>query len=372
MRILQVNTNLRPGGIQRHVLDLSEYLRLKGHDVVVAADHGAWAPEEDTQEFIHLDLDRIAETGGSLFNRISELLPISRKLRREIKDRDIELVHTHETAPAIIAKLATAGLDIPVLFTYHGSDPNRAASVARTAKRCADWTLSPSRASLDNLISLGLPSKNTRVMGLGVHPLAGASAEDTQALRQSLLGNKGKYLVSSLSRLAHQKGIDMMIEVARKISDQRDDIIIAVGGHGPFEDLVNSWAEVAQVTDTIKFLGPVSDVATLLAASDLYLLTSRWEALPISIVEAFRSGLPVVATDCGGVKELVNSDVGAILPVGDTNAIANKVIELVDNAELRHKLGQNALELSEENRFLPDAVHESFEMLYQEVLKPTR
>ena len=131
---------------------------------------------------------------------------------------------------------------------------------------------------------------------------------------------------------------------------------------------MDRWAEVAQVSDTIKFMGPVSDVATVLASSDMYLLTSRWEALPISIVEAFRSAIPVVATDCGGVKELVNPSVGAVVPVGDTNAIAAMIIDLADNQELRLQMGRNALELSKKDRFSPGAVHESYEALYKDIL----
>ncbi len=368
MRILQVNTNFRPGGIQRHVLDLSEFLRGQGHTIVLAGDYGAGKPVAGDDENVHLELNKMVATGGSIFKRLYEILPLAWKLRADLKRLDIQIIHAHETAPVIIAKIAAIGLRIPVVFTYHRSDPGRAASVVRTAKRFADCTLSPSRNSLDYLIDLGLPRKCTRVMGLGVHQLPDISAKAVQEMRESYLGPKGKILVSSLSRLAHQKGIDMMIEVARKIRDQRDDIVIIVGGHGPYEDLVNSWAEVAQVSDTIKFLGPVSDVATVLAASDMYLLTSRWEALPVSIVEAFQSGLPVIATDCGGVTELVNPSVGAILPVGDTNAIAKKVIELADNQEKRERLGKNALELSQEDRFLPDAVHKSYEAFYQEML----
>lgn len=368
MRILQVSTNFRPGGIQRHVLDLTEYLRGHGHIITLAGDHGAWAPSVENDDYVHLDLNKIAASGGSLFKRVAEILPVARKLRAQIKRLKIQVVHTHETAPAIIANLAVAGLGIPVVFTYHGSDPARAASVARTAKRCATWTLSPSRTSLDNLISLGLPREFTRVMGLGVHPLKEVS-ENVGDLRQSLLGAKGKILISSLSRLTHQKGIDMMIEVARKIKDRRDDIVFVVGGHGPYEDLVDSWAEVAGVADTIKFLGPVSDVASVLAASDIYLLTSRWEALPISIVEAFRAGLPIIATDCGGVKELVDANVGAVEDVGDTNAIATRIQEFADNPQMRATLGKNALELSKQDRFLPEAVHKSYAEFYAEIAK---
>ncbi len=369
MQILQINTNFMPGGIQRHVLDLTSFLREQGHRVVLAGDNGDWCPPQGDADFVHLALDGIAASGGSMFKRMSEILPVARRLRQALKRDSIELVHAHETAPCILAKMATMGLNIPVVFTYHGSEPDRVASVARTAKRCADLTISPSRTSLDHLIAKGLAADMTRVIGLGVHDLAPVSRKTVATRRRELLGENGKYLIASLSRLDPQKGIDMMIEVARKVSDRRDDVVFAIGGHGPLSDIVQSWTEITGVSQNVKFLGPVSDVASVLSASDLYLLTSRWEALPISIVEAFRSGLPVVATDCGGVRELVQSDVGVVLPVADTNAIANSILELLDNDDLRQNMGRAALELSRSDRFSPHAVHQSFEDMYAGIIK---
>lgn len=368
MRILQVCTNFRPGGIQRHALDLSRDIRGRGHRVILAGDRGDWCPDDSDPDFKHLALDNIAAGQGGVFKRISEILPVARKLRATLKQNNIELIHSHETAPLIVARLAAFGLNIPIIFTYHGSEPEREASVSRTARRCADMTVSPSRTSLEALISRGLPSEKTRVIGLGVHKLPDVSQETVSKLRKSLLGKKGRFLISSLSRLDQQKGIDMMIEVARKISDKRDDVVFAIGGHGPLSDIVQSWADVTGVSENVKFLGPVNDVASVLSASDLYLLTSRWEALPISIVEAFQTGLPVIATDCGGVKELVSKEVGILLQVGDTNAISNAVMDLINDQQKRKKMGESALELSRNKRFSPKAVHESFEALYREMI----
>jgi len=105
-----------------------------------------------------------------------------------------------------------------------------------------------------------------------------------------------------------------------------------------------------------------------LAAADIFILTSRWEALPISIVEAFRAGLPVIATDCGGVKELVDDAVGRLCQVGDVDGLAEAVLELAGNRDLRAQLSQNATELSQSDRFDPDHVHGEFERFYQSLV----
>lgn len=367
MRILQLCTNFRPGGIQRHVLDLTADLRARGHVVTLAGDDGAWG--EAAGDVLPVRLNRVAGLGGSLTNRLGGLWPAIRLLRRTLRERRIELIHAHETAPAIVARLASVGLGIPVLMTFHGSAPAREAGVARVGRFCADLTLSPSRTSLDKLIAKGLPPARARQMGLGIAPLPDTDPAEVAALRQTLLDDKAGPLIFSLSRLQEQKGIDIMVDVAARVVAEVPGAVFAVGGGGPQADLVHGWAEEAGVADNMRFLGPISTVPQHLRAADIYLLTSRWEALPISIAEAFRAGLPVVATDCGGVKELVDDRVGALLPVGDAAGIAAALLAMIRDDALRHRLGAAALARSAEPRFDPDAIHGQFEALYREIIR---
>lgn len=366
---MQVNTVFLHGGIQRHVLDLTHELRAFGHEVSVAGGDGGWGIDTSDPLFFPVPLDRVAAGNGGKLARMAAILPAVMQLRKAVRQSGAQLVHAHETAPALIAKMATIGMNIPIVFTYHGSTVERQGQVAMFARCCADMTVSPSHTSIDALISKGLPRDRTRVLGLGVHPHPETDQNDVDALRTSLIGDdKDAVLILSVSRLAHQKGIDLMVQVAKQVTDQRDNVIFAVAGGGPQTELAPEWAREAGVSDKIKFLGPVSTIPLHLAAADIFLLTSRWEALPISIVEAFRSKLPVVATNCGGVRELVDDKVGALLEVGDIEGTSKALIELIDNADLRRQKGQAAFDLSQESRFDPTAVHRQFEALYQEIL----
>lgn len=367
MHILQVCTNFLPGGIQRHVLDLTADLRSRGHRVTLAGDEGDWGQADDPDRLL-LPLGRVAGTGGSAVNRVTALARVAQKLRREIKARGVEVIHSHETAPALAVRLATMGMRLPRLMTFHGSAPEREASVARIGKICADLVISPSQTSLDSLIAKGLPPARTRQLGLGIAPMPELGPVDVAALRQELLGNSGTFLILSLSRLQPQKGIDVMIEVARRVVAQAPGAVFAIAGKGPLLEPAKSWARDAGVFDNIRFLDAVSTVPLHLAAADLFLLTSRWEALPISIVEAFRAGLPAIATDCGGVCELIDDTVGALLPVGDAAAIAKAVLALIADPAMRARKGAAALARSCEARFDPGAVHTSFEATYAEMI----
>lgn len=365
MRILEVSTNFRPGGIQRHVLDLAGDLAARGHHMVLAGDGGDWVAAARNFAFVPLGLDAVAHTGGSTARRAAAVLPVARALRKAIRREAIEVIHAHETAPAIVARMASLGTGIPIVMTFHGAAPEREAEVARVARRMADVTVSPSSASIEALIEKGLPRDRTRVIGLGIAQAAVPDAGDVAALRSRLLGPEGRFLVMSLSRLQHQKGIDIMIDVVATVRRQRTDLVFAVAGGGPQADEVSVWARAKGVEDGIRFLGPVATVPLHLAASDLFLLTSRWENLPISIVEAFRAGLPVVATDCGGVRELVDDAVGRLCQVGDVAGLSKAILMLAADADLRRQKAEAALARSGEARFDPAAVHGRFEALYE-------
>lgn len=370
MRVMQICTNFLPGGIQRHVLDLTQDLRGRGHKIVLAGDQGDWSADGADPDFVPVALNNVAGVGGSLYRRVSALPACALTVRKAIRAHGIELIHAHETAPAIVARLATTGMDIPIAMTFHGAAPAREAGVARTARLCAELTISPSRTALDALIAHGLPRAKARTIGLGIHPLPDVPEAEAQALRKRIMGGKEGVLILSLSRLQPQKGIDVMIEVARRVVARRPDVVFAIAGKGPLADAAAGWARDAGVADNVKFLGAISTVPQHLKASDIFLLTSRWENLPISIVEAFRAGLPVVATDCGGVKELVDGEVGALLAVEDARAIAAAVLELVENPGLRRARGAAALARSLEHRFRPATVHDEFERTYEQLIGP--
>ncbi len=364
LRLLELATNFRPGGIQRHVLDLTEDLRGLGHQVTLAGDGGDWSDANQ----IRIPLNTVSAHGGALLKRVSAIWPCVRGLRRAIKADGIQLVHAHETAPAIVARLATLGLNVPVVMTFHGSAPSREVSVARTARWCADMTISPSRDGIDRLVSHGLKPEKGRAMGLGVSPMPDVPPETASALRAQLLDGREGPLILSLSRLDVQKGIDVMVDVAARVTAQLPGATFVVAGKGKEDHAVHRWAQEAGVTDAMKFIGSITNVGEHLAASDLFLLTSRWENLPISIVESFRAGVPVIATDCGGVRELVDDHVGALVPVEDAAASAQAILRHLCDPDLLAQAGANALVRSHEDRFTPSKIHENYAALYQEVL----
>jgi glycosyltransferase involved in cell wall biosynthesis len=178
-------------------------------------------------------------------------------------------------------------------------------------------------------------------------------------------------LVVTVARLARQKAIDVLIEVVKRTTARHDYIRFAVVGDGPLREDVRRWAAEAGVGRYVTFTGYSDRPHEFLAAADLFLLPSRWEGLPITIVEAFRAGLPVVATDAGGVRELVDDAVGKVVAIGDVDALTQQVLAICEDDGLRARLAAGALVRGGEQRFSPSYVHGIFECTYAEVLGET-
>lgn len=373
MRILQICTTFGPGGIQRHAIDLGYWLRARGHHVGFAGTPRGWLDPDTDPDYLPLPLDKVSWEGGNIVVRMWHLLLCAAKLRSFLKRHRFNMIHAHESAPALLAKIASLGMKLPIAVTYHGSEPERIAEFGKTANATAQMVITPSHRTADDLNAIGgVPREKLRVVGLGVRPAPETDADAVARLRAELLAGDAKLLVVVVARLARQKGIDILVQAVRRIAERRRDIRFVVVGEGPLDDQVQGWAAEAGVADMIRFVGNRSNVYDYLRAGDMFLLTSRWEALPITIVEAFRAGLPVVSTDCGGIAEIVDDRVGRVVPIGDVEAIAASVLEICGDDGLRERLSRAALEHSEEDRFSPDHIHGLFETLYGEFIEQSR
>ena len=191
-------------------------------------------------------------------------------------------------------------------------------------------------------------------------------------MRSKLLGEGGRVLIVTVARLERQKAIDVLVEAARRSIERDPSLRFVVVGDGPQRDEARGWAAEAGIADKLTFVGHSDEVQAYLAASDIFFLPSRWESLPISIVEAFQRGLPVVATDTAGVEELVDESVGRLVPIGDVDAMVAALTELAGDAALRSRLSECRARRSHEDRFSPAHVHASFEQLYREALGQTK
>lgn len=371
LHVMELGTLLGVGGITRHMVALTCHLRGQGHRVTYAGSPDAWVNAATEADFLDLPIHQVSSGGGSLPRRLMATARAAWRLRRWLKRHPVDLMHAHDSAPALVANLARKGLGVPLIVTYHGSEPERVAGFGRIARAC-DLVVTPSHRSAEDLAGIGgVPRDRLKVLGLGVNPPPVVSDDAVSALRNRLLAG-GERLIVTIARLTHQKGIDILIDCVDRLKARHPGWRFVVAGDGFQEAELKALADRRGVLSHLTFLGRTSEPHRLLRAADLFLLTSRWEALPFTIVEAFQAGVPAVATACSGVVELIDDDVGRVVPVGDVTAICAAVEDVLADEYRRQAMAAAALARSTEDRFNPDWVHPQFEALYRSLARGAR
>ncbi|MCS6922926.1 MAG: glycosyltransferase, partial [Fimbriimonadales bacterium] len=174
-------------------------------------------------------------------------------------------------------------------------------------------------------------------------------------------------LIVHIGRFTKQKNHEMLIRAFAQLRPPASARLLLVG-EGELQPQMEQLVRDLGLAEQIRFLGVRSDIPELLNASDIFVLPSRWEGNPMSVMEAMAAGLPVVATAVGGVPELVeNGASGLLVPSDDVAALAQALQTLVDNPSLRATMGHKARQVAQE-RFDARAMTRAYESLYESIL----
>lgn len=293
-RVLQVVAT-SSGGVGQHVRSLVEGLVQRGAEVVVAGP-------ASTQAVFGFPSYAVVDIGLSPHPVRDAAAALS--LRRLAARADV--VHAHGLRAGVLAPAAR-----PYVVTWHNtqlSGSRLGALLERHAARRATVTLAASAELQRRALACG--GRDVRLAPVAAPRLRRTGSEP----------GLGRPLVLAVGRLHPQKGYQTLIEALPLIGDA----VVAVAGDGPL------LAELQQRAPTIHWLGRRTDVGDLYAAADVVVLPSVWEARSLTAQEALLAGRPLVATDVGGISELVGA--GAVLvPPGDPTALGEAVRRLLDD-----------------------------------------
>jgi glycosyltransferase involved in cell wall biosynthesis len=168
-----------------------------------------------------------------------------------------------------------------------------------------------------------------------------------------------------VANLRAEKGHDTLLSAARRVVRNQPEVEFLFVGDGPLRGALEDQVHASGLARNVRFLGERSDVAALLGAADLFVLPSRSEASPNSVVEAMAAGLPVVATRVGGVPELIESGVnGMLVPPDHPDALTAVLLDLIRRPTFALKLGR-AARLQVEHRFSFERMVSAFAALYR-------
>ncbi len=303
------------GGIGRHVASLAPRLVDRGFDVTVHAPPVTLAAHDLGVPAAVLDARSLVRAVGSA-----------------------DLVHAHGFKAAALALPVARLRKVPLVVTWHNAvlGTGAAARVGRLLQRLsarADVVLAASSDLRAQAVALG--ARDARLA-----PVAAPALPAPQTLpgeRRTALGlGTDDVLVVTVTRLAPQKNLDLLLDVAARTRD-RTGLAYALVGGGPLHDALAR--RVADEGLPVTLVGPSDDVASWLAAADLALLPSRWEARALVAQEALLAGVPLVATRVGGVPELVG-DAAVLVDPDDAEGAARAVRDLADDPAARRRLAE--------------------------------
>jgi glycosyltransferase involved in cell wall biosynthesis len=179
----------------------------------------------------------------------------------------------------------------------------------------------------------------------------------------------GRRAILFVGRLDTQKGLDRFLSELPAVFDELADHDLVIAGDGPLGDSLRAKARRLRIENRVHFVGWQDDVPSLMAASDLLLLPSRWEGMPNVVLEAMAAGKPVVATQAEGTVELLG--LGALeqtVPAGDWAGLRQRVVAIVRNSKLSKELSRKNQERA--GQFSLQQVALRYQRLYASLLKP--
>ncbi|MFL6179207.1 MAG: glycosyltransferase family 4 protein [Actinomycetes bacterium] len=334
------------GGIGQHVRSLAHGLVDRHHQVVVAG------PFETDQLFAFGTLGaRFVSTPIGVTPTPRDLAA-ARQLGRWVRGADV--VHAHGFRAGLVALASGAGsswpvagvrrADVPLIVTWHNqvlTTGVRGAAMHR-AERIVARGASLNLGASSDLVRQAIDSGGKAELGLVAAPQVSESDRERAEVRAEL-GIDDAPMLLAVGRLHPQKDYPTMLEAVARLQSRTPQPVLVIAGDGP--DATHIAELAGQLSVRARLLGRRDDIADLMRAADVLVLSSVWEARALVVQEAMQLGLPVVATDVGGIPELVG-DAALVVPSNAPKSLAGALEEVLDNPDEAHKRADRAREVA--------------------------
>ena len=368
MRILHTNMLRGWGGQSNRILTEALGAQRHGHDIALAVPHDSKLAEKGRDAGFDV-------WPGYTFRPPAQpwkFLPDLRRLMADVRRWRPDLIHIHgsqDTWAAVLAKSLSRGGFPPLIRTKHNIFEWKSHTLNRWLYARIDAFISIS-GFIDRQLE-DHPSIHGQPRAL-IH-----SVPDLARLRQraapmrreiDALGEK-TFLWGSTGRLRSEKAFDVLLRAFARVRRERPDCYLVIAGDGSERARLDVQARELGLDDScFQFLGFRQDVPAILKSLDGYVLPSRSEGLGTAILEALAVGLPVVATNVGGIPDSVrHEETGLLVEQDDTEAIARAMVRMMDEESLRQRLGENARRMVD-TEFTEDRLVEKTLDFYQHVL----
>lgn len=364
MKIFYVITQSESiGGASLHLLDLAEAMQLKGHQVIIAAGgQGKFAELAKARSLQYVQLKYIKRE-ISPFNDLKSIF----ELRKKIKEYQPDVVHCHSSKAGIVGRLAAFFAKTPSIFTAHGW----AFTEGVSKRKRAFYTLIERAISpiTKKIITVSIFDRELALKCKVSNPNRLVAIQNgivDIAYTEKTITNNPIRLVM-VARFDEQKNQTALLYALEKIKSL--DFVVDFVGDGNTLNECSSLTQKLGIQEHVVFHGHLDadQVSGILKNADIFLLITNWEGFPLSILEGMRQGLPIIATNVGGISEQVDNENGILLKNNNIDEIASALTKLITNPLLCKKLGKNGREKFENNFLIEDMI-EKTESVYLSIL----
>jgi glycosyltransferase involved in cell wall biosynthesis len=368
MKILHLTSHLNIGGITTHVLNLSEALVARGHQVVVASGGGMAERRLQAAGIPHW---RVSLNTSAEFS--PQVAWATWQLRRLLRAQPVDVIHAHTRVAQVVAHGLSRRHGIPYVATWHGFYRHR--RLGRRWLPClGDLTIAISEEVREHVRrDFSQPEDRIRLIHHGIKIAHFAEAPDAAALQayRKRWPADQRLTIGTVGRLASGgvKGVDLVLAAAGMLRSDMPNLGVLIVGDGPRRGFLEGEAKRLGIHERVHFLGATDDVRVPLALMGVFAFASRWpEAFGLSLVEAMAVGRPVVATRTGAAPEIItHGRDGWLVPPNDPAALAEGIRRLLTDPVAAAQLGRQAQARVRE-AFALDRMVSQVEAVYEELV----
>jgi glycosyltransferase involved in cell wall biosynthesis len=345
LRIVHVVENLERGGLERVVIDLAAAQRAAGHAVQVVCLYaaGALADELSGQGIAVHACDK----------RAGADLSALRRLRTRLRTVPDAIVHTHNANAhyhTVAATIGLSGASAParMLNTRHGMGAARPRSrgewLYRRTMRRTDIVAAVCEAARARFAAQGVRPRRALLAvpnGIRIDAFAPACEERRAALRSVLALPEGSRIIGTVGRLSPVKDQRALLQAFARLHAELRDTALVLVGDGALRAALEAEAAALGIAEVVRFLGDRGDVRQLLQGFDAFALSSLSEGYSMALLEACASGLPIVATDVGGNREIVaDGGNGLLVPAARPEALSDALAAILGDPARAAAMGR--------------------------------
>jgi glycosyltransferase involved in cell wall biosynthesis len=372
--ILHLHSSSGLYGAESVIINLSKALDALGyHPIIGSIEVDARSLSAFARQAIEKKLDTEILVSRVKFSPIAIF-----KIANLVREREIQIIHSHYNKATVLGYFASRIAGIPLIETNHLFPPmplsdrklQLYAKIGACFLRYAEKTVAVSNEIKGRLERRGVPGAKISVIKNGIDDEECEAAYLSKRIitRRELGIKEASLIIGAVGRVTEQKGFEYLLQAAKNILTTRKNILFVVAGDGERKEEFINYTHACGIEKHFLFLGFRSDILSILAAMDIFVMPSIHEGLPMALLEAMAMKVPVIVTPVGEIPEVIRDGVnGLLVQPRDAEALADKIIYLIENDSVRSRIKENAFQTVKKHHS-KETMSRNYALVYDEII----